>query len=145
MTSGISCRQEHQMNCFFNIQRNLRDELNEDFSRQIGGACTNMAEYFSPKQSHVNHDGDSDSEHPIASPGTIANSTSPPAATPLTLLNDNSNLAPGTSRYPGDGYNLPIKANSATDIWSVWYGIGKFQDIPVPGGVKQMETKYKSK
>ena len=48
-----------------------------------------------------------------------------------------STLSP-SGPYPGFGYQLPT-VQSATELWNVWYGLGKYKNKPIPGGVDSLE------
>ena len=48
-------------------------------------------------------------------------------------------LSPTSPTYPGFGYHLP-NVRSATELWNVWYGLGKYKNKPIPGGVDALES-----
>jgi hypothetical protein len=45
-------------------------------------------------------------------------------------------------RFRGDGHKFPLTVSSARDIWNAWFGLGKYKDVPVPGGIAQMEADH---
>ena len=45
---------------------------------------------------------------------------------------------------PGSNYKLPANPKSASEIWNQWHGIGIYNDIPVEGGIPEMEKQHKT-
>ena len=44
----------------------------------------------------------------------------------------------------GSNYKLPANPKSASEIWMLWHGIGIYNDIPVEGGIPEMEKQHKT-
>jgi len=53
---------------------------------------------------------------------------------------------PALPRIDNDGFGflLPTIVRSATEIWYVWFGLGKHRNQPISGGIDMMEKKNKS-
>ena len=41
-------------------------------------------------------------------------------------------------------YKLPASPKSASEIWNQWHGIGIYSDIPVEGGIPEMEKQHRT-
>jgi len=41
-------------------------------------------------------------------------------------------------------HQLPVLAKSARDLWNAWYGLGTYKNVPVEGGISQMEKTDKT-
>ena len=40
-------------------------------------------------------------------------------------------------------FKLPANPRSASEIWNQWHGIGIYSDIPVEGGILELEKQHK--
>ena len=84
---------------------------------------------------------------------TVVSPIGPP--TVLETVTDSttaSNSSPGNSSntqqtpFPGFGHQMFDGVHpSVQDIYDEWYGLGKFKDIPIEGGIDAMERLYSSK
>jgi hypothetical protein len=46
---------------------------------------------------------------------------------------------------PGSNYKLAANPKSASEIWNQWHGIGTYSDMPVEGGIPEMEKQHKTR
>ena len=44
----------------------------------------------------------------------------------------------------GSNYKLAARPKSAPEIWNQWHGIGIYSDIPVEGGISEMEKQHET-
>jgi len=50
---------------------------------------------------------------------------------------------PRSDTYPGYGYRMP-PIQSATALWQAWYGVGRYLNKPIPGGVDALVSQRKT-
>jgi hypothetical protein len=48
-------------------------------------------------------------------------------------------------RFRGDVHKFPLTVSSARGIWKTWFGLGKYKDVSVSGGIVQMEADHHSR
>ena len=109
------------------IPTQLIDELRDVFCKGMAGFTAAV----SPKRRKLNNDSNNDND--------CASDASTTSIIPTFIPQ------PRLARFAGDGYKLPLKARSSTEMWCVWFGVGKYDQIPVLGGVEYLETNHKSK
>ena len=83
------------------------------------------------------------------SPG--AASTVPAARTPnlhiaaMPQEHHQSPVVTTNSHIFGYTYRLPPSPSSVTEMWDAWFGLGEYEDKPIPGGVAQMNVLHKAR
>ena len=113
----------------------LEGMIQEMPRRNAATMCRFLSTGFSAAATEaVEHAGDCEDD-PVEATPTATPTTSPVKFVP----------PPTTAKFPGDGYQLPLKPASATEIWSAWFGVGRYDGIPVSGGIEALEVQHKSK
>ena len=71
---------------------------------------------------------------------TVTDSTTASHSSPGNSSNTQQTPFPGFGHQMFDGVHPSVQ-----DIYDEWYGLGKFKDIPIEGGIDAMERLYSSK
>ena len=83
-----------------------------------------------------------DSVSPLRSPPAVDTVVDP--STGCSPVADNSNSR--KNLFPGFGHQMFNGVhNSIQDLYDEWYGLGKYKNIPIEGGIEAMERLYSSK
>lgn len=83
---------------------------------------------------YLNENGESEGEGvPLDAARSVTN---PPSAAAIIGLEG--------EQVPGNGHRLPSRPTSARDIWNMWFGLGEYENKPVPGGVAQLEAERRT-
>ncbi|KAG7338733.1 centromere DNA-binding like protein [Nitzschia inconspicua] len=81
---------------------------------------------------HIINNSNPPSQLPAVSPQHIINNSNPPSQLPRP--NEPSILPQGF------GHKLSYSHNSIKDLYNEWYGLDRFKDVPVAGGIQAMDN-----